>query len=52
MLRGEFSFVVKEIAATILRYVSWDVNRFSAQHMVEDLISSGIDPLLEDIIKE
>ena len=52
VLRGEFSFVVKEIAATILRYVAWDVNRFSAQHMVEDLISSGIDPLLEDIIKE
>ena len=31
--------------------VASDVNRFSAQHMVEDLISSGIDPMLEDIIR-
>ena len=52
VLKGNFSFVVKEIAATILRYVAWDVNRFSAQHIVEDLISSGIEPMLEDIIKE
>ena len=51
VLKSESSFVVKEIAATILRYVAWDVNRFSAQHMVEDLISSGIEPMLEDIIK-
>ncbi len=34
VLKGNFSFVVKEIAATILRYIAWDVNRFSAQHMV------------------
>lgn len=52
VLKGNFSFVVKEIAATILRYVAWDVNRFSAQHMVENLILSGIEPMLEDIIRE
>lgn len=52
VLTEEFSFVVKEIAATILRYVAWDVNRFSAQHLVENIIQEGIDPLLEDIIKE
>lgn len=51
VIKGKFSFVVKETAATVLRYVAWDVNRFSAQHMVEDLISSGIDPMLEDIIR-
>lgn len=52
VLNDDFSFVVKEIAATILRYVAWDVNRFSAQRVVERLLSSGIDPLLEDIIRE
>lgn len=52
VIKGDFSFVTKEIAATILRYVAWDVNRFSAQHMVEDLLSSGIEPMLEDTIKE
>ena len=52
VLRGDFSFVVKETAATILRYVAWDVNRFYAQHIVEDLIGEGIEPMLEDIIKQ
>jgi len=52
VINGNFSYVAKEIAATILRYVAWDVNRFSAQRMVENLLSSGIEPMLEDIIKE
>ncbi|MCI6020686.1 MAG: protein kinase [[Bacteroides] pectinophilus] len=50
ILLDNFTFVVKEIAANILRYVAWDVNRFDAQHMVEDVINVGIDPMLEDII--
>lgn len=52
VLAGKYSFVVKEIAANILRYVAWDVNRFNAQHMVEELINIGIDPLLEEIIQQ
>ena len=52
VIRGDFSFVVKETAATILRYVAWDVNRFNAQHIVEDLIDEGIEPMLEDIITQ
>lgn len=51
VLYGNFSFVIKETAANILRYVAWDVNRFSAQDMVKELIDSGIEPMLEDIIK-
>ena len=51
VLLDTFPFVVKEIAASILRYVAWDVNRFSAQHMVEEIIDEGIEPMLEDIIK-
>lgn len=52
VIKDEFSFVVKEIAATMLRYVAWDVNRFSVQHMVRDLLLSDLDPMLKDIIKE
>lgn len=52
VLDDNFSFSVKEIAATILRYIAWDVNRFSAQRVVETLLSSGIDPMLGDIIRE
>lgn len=52
ILKANYSFIVKEIAATILRYVAKDVNRFSAQDMIENLISEGIDPLLEEMIQE
>lgn len=50
VLLGKFSFVVKEIAANILRYVAWDVRRFSAQDMVEEIIKEGVEPMLEEII--
>lgn len=50
VILGKFSFIVKEIAANILRYIAWDVNRFSAQYMVDDVIKEGIEPMLEDII--
>lgn len=52
ILSGNYAFVVKEIAANILRYIAWDVNRFSAQHMVEDILAEGIEPLLEEIIRD
>lgn len=52
VLKDNFSFVVRETAATILRYVAWDVNRFSAQRIVANLLSSGMEPMLEDVIKE
>lgn len=50
VLIEKFSFVVKEIAANILRYIATDVNRFPAQHLVDDLKKKGIDPMLEDIL--
>lgn len=50
VLKDNFPFVVKEIAASVLRYIASDVNRFSAQHMVEELLKTGIEPLLEDIL--
>lgn len=50
VLRENFSFVVKEVAANILRYIAWDVGRFSAQYMIKDIVNAGIDPLLEEII--
>lgn len=50
VLLGRFTFVVKEIAANILRYVAWDVNRFSAQDMVKEVINEGVEPLIEEIL--
>lgn len=52
VLIGDYSFRIKEIAANILRYVAWDVNRFNAQHMVKEIINAGVDPMLEEIIEQ
>lgn len=43
-------FDVKERACYILAYVAWNVNRFYAQHLIEDTVSAGVDPMLEDIL--
>lgn len=50
VISGNFSFVVKEAAVIILRYVASDVNRFSAQNLVDELKKNGIEPLLEEIL--
>ncbi len=50
ILIGEFSFVVKEKAAGILRHVAVIVNRYHAQDLVEKLKNKGIEPLLEEIL--
>lgn len=47
-----FSYLVKEIAANILRFIAWDVNRYCAQRMVDGLISAGIEPTLEEMISQ
>lgn len=51
VILGKYSFVVKEIAANILRFVAWDVRRFTAQDMVKEVINVGIEPMLEEIIQ-
>lgn len=50
ILRDKFSFVVKETAASILRYIATDINRFYAQRLVQDLKDIGIEPMLEEIL--
>lgn len=50
VLKDNFPFVVKETAANILRFVATYVNRFSAQHMVQELVDEGLEPMIEDIL--
>ena len=50
ILKDNFPYVVKEIAANILRYIATDVNRFNAQDLVKELKAEGIEPMLEDIL--
>lgn len=50
VLKEAFPFVVKETAANILRFVAKDVNRFRAQHLVEELKDAGLEPMIEDIL--
>ena len=51
VLKGNFSFVVKETAANILHYVAASVNRFYAHRLIEILKDDGIEPLLEEILE-
>ena len=50
VLKDNFPIVVKETAANILRFVATYVNRFSAQHMVQELVDEGLEPMIEDIL--
>ena len=50
VLVNQFPYVVNETAANILRFVAKDVNRFSAQHLVEDIKDRGVEPMIEDIL--
>ncbi|GHU42082.1 protein kinase [Bacilli bacterium] len=46
-----FSFTINEIAAKILRYVAKDVNRFNAQRKVDNLLTQGLEPMIEEILE-
>ena len=50
VLRGNYSFVVNEIAAQILRYIAKTVNRFTAMRLLSDIKDRGVEPLIEDIL--
>lgn len=50
VLRGEFTFVAKELSARILKYIAKSVNRFNAQRLIEGLLERGIEPLIEEIL--
>lgn len=51
ILQDQFSFITKEKAARILNHIAFSVNRFSAQRMVERLINSGVEPLIESVLQ-
>lgn len=51
IIREEFSYTVKEISANVLNYVAYDVNRFSAQRLIDNLLVEGVEPMIEDILK-
>lgn len=50
VLCSGFPYVVNETAANILRFVAWDVGRFFAQHLIEDIKNIGVEPMLEEIL--
>ena len=49
VLKGDFAYIIKEIAANILRYVAKDVKRFSAQHMLDE-VKELVEPSLVEIL--
>ncbi len=49
ILVNEFSFIVKELAAKILKYVAYTVNRYNAQDLISAVKEYGVEPLIEEI---
>lgn len=41
---------IREHACQTLSYIARRINCFHAQHLIEDIIASGIDPMLEDLL--
>lgn len=52
ILCNNFSYRVNETAARVLNYVAWSVNRFSAQDLIKGLINKGLEPLIEEKLKD
>lgn len=52
LLLSKFNYTVFELAAYILNFVAYSVNRYSAQDLIEEVINRGIDPLIEDILTQ
>lgn len=50
VLKYNFQYVVKEIAANILRFIARDVNRYYAQQLIDDIKKIGVEPLIEDAL--
>ena len=50
VLLETFPFDVLEIAANMLRYIAFTINRYYAQHFIVELKKIGLDPMIEDIL--
>lgn len=51
VIRDNYAFVAQEIAARILYSVAYEVNRFNIQRLVDQLLETGVDPIIEDMLK-
>lgn len=49
---GNYEFPIKELSAQILKYIANYINRFYAQDLIKKAIDLGIDPFIEDELKE
>lgn len=51
ILKGDYHYSINEVAADILRYVAYEVNRFHAQDKIEELLAIGVEPFIEEILE-
>lgn len=52
IILDDFNYVTKESACRILKYIAKTVGRYHAQRLIENILSIGIEPLLEEILKD
>lgn len=51
IILGKFSFVIREMAAQILRHIAYCVRRFDVQQHIKDILEKGVEPLIEEKLK-
>lgn len=51
ILKGSYPYPINEVAADMLRYVAYDVNRLHARDKIEELLATGVEPLIEEILE-
>lgn len=47
-----YPYESKVAAANLMKWAAWSVNRYNMQDKVQELIDSGIDPTLEEILEK
>lgn len=50
VISNNMAYVAQEIAAKILKYIAIDVNRYGIHRLMDDLVESGVDPLIENLL--
>ena len=47
----DISFVVKELASNILKEIAYDINRYTAQRLIDSILKYGLEPSLEELLQ-
>lgn len=51
VIKDDFPYYLKELAAGILAHIAYEINRYNAQNLIKRLKEDGLEPSLEEILE-